>query len=107
MLRSFWWWAVGTTLLLSACSQESERARYTVEDYRANEQLRETTLAECANDPSTLGEHPDCMNAQRAASIESRGSLRTAPPIGLDPSRNPVGQGGPREESKPEKPSAE
>lgn len=102
MRRSFCRYAGGIVLLLSACSQESERARHTVEDYRAGEQLREATLAECANDPGTLGQHPDCLNAQRAASLEGRGSLRTAPPVGLDPSRNPFGQG---KAPKPEEPS--
>ncbi len=102
MRRSFYRYAGGIALLLSACSQEPERARHTVEDYRENKELRETTLAECGNDPGTLGQHPDCVNAQLAASLEGRGSLRTAPPVGLDPSRNPFGQ---RDALKPDEPS--
>ncbi len=78
-------------LLLSACSQEPERARYTVEEYLTNDALREAKVKECTNDPGTLSHTPDCVNALRAASLESRGSLRKSPPVGLDPARNPFG----------------
>lgn len=85
-------------LLLSACSPEPERARYTVEDYRANDALREAKVKECTNDPGTLGQTPDCVNALSAASLEGRGSLRKSPPVGLDPARNPFGDRVPPQE---------
>lgn len=72
-------------ILLSACQPAPEVARYSVDAYRADRALRERTLADCARDPGTQGNRPDCVNAQRAASLESRGSLRTAPPVGLAP----------------------
>lgn len=87
-------------LLISACSQETARARYTVEDYRANDAMREAKVKECANDPGTLGKTPDCVNALRAASLESRGSLRESAPVGLDPKRNPFGNGASPEEDE-------
>jgi hypothetical protein len=85
-------------VLLAACSQEPESARYTVEEYRANAALLEAKVRECANDPGTLGKTPDCVNAVRAALLEQRGSLRKSAPVGLDPARNPLGN----RESPPE-----
>lgn len=76
-------------LVFVACSPEPERARHTVEDYRANDALREATVRKCTNDPGTLGKTPDCVNALRAASLESTGGLRNSPPVGLEPERNP------------------
>lgn len=96
-MRPLHWGPIFALLLLSACSQEPERARYTVEEYRANDALREAKVNECTNDPGTLGDTPDCMNAFRAASLEGRGSLREAPPVGLDPARNPFGNGEPEQ----------
>lgn len=95
------WGPMFALLLLSACSREPERARYTVEEYSANDALREAKVKECTNDPGTLGDTPDCMNAFRAASLEGRGSLREAPPIGLDPARNPFGNGEPEHADDP------
>ena len=81
-------------LLLSACSQAPDRARHTVEDYRADRTLRDTTLTACANDPGTLGKTLDCVNAQSAGALEGAGSLRKLPPLKLDPSKNPLGSQG-------------
>jgi hypothetical protein len=80
-------------LLVAACSQAPEQAQYTVEEYRANDTLREAKVKECTSDPGTLAGTPDCVNALRAASLESRGSLRESSPIGLDPVRDPLGNG--------------
>ena len=87
------YWAT-LTLLLSACSQAPDRARHTVEDYRADRALRDTTLTACANDPGTLGKTSDCANAQSAAALEGAGGLRKLPPLKLDPSKNPLGSRG-------------
>ena len=76
-------------LLACACSQPPEQARYTVEEYRSNAELRHAQVARCQSDPGTLRDTPDCVNAQRAAAFEDRVRLRDLPPIGLDPKRNP------------------
>jgi hypothetical protein len=70
-------------LILAACEPAAPVARYTVEQYRSDAQLRAATLDRCANDPGTLRDSPDCLNAQRAASLEGRGSLRSSGPVGL------------------------
>jgi hypothetical protein len=59
-------------------------ARHTVAEYRADAQLRREVFTQCVNDPGTLGETPDCVNAREAERLEGRGSLRDLPPIGLD-----------------------
>jgi hypothetical protein len=87
------YWAT-LTLFLSACAQAPDHARHTVEDYRADRTLRDTTLKACANDPGTLGKTPDCVNAQSAAALEGAGSLRKLPPLKLDLSKNPLGSRG-------------
>jgi hypothetical protein len=80
-------------MVLAACEPAPKSAKYTVEAYRHDPALREATLAECANDPGGLRAQPDCLNAQRAAQLESRGSLRAAPAMGL--------MGGARDERPP------
>jgi hypothetical protein len=74
-------------LLGSACSRAPEEARYTVEEYRANAELRQEQIARCRRDPGTLKTTPDCINAQTAAAFEDRLRLREAPPVGLDKSK--------------------
>ncbi len=76
-------------LLTSACSPEPPSARHTVDEYRANAQLRHAQVARCQEDPGSLKKTPDCINAQQAAAFEDRLRLRDAPPVGLDPTRNP------------------
>lgn len=68
-----------------ACTPEADVARYTVEEYRADTGLRRQVFTECANDPGTLGQTADCINAIEAERLESRGSLRDQPPVGLNP----------------------
>lgn len=41
------------------------------------------TLADCANDPGSLADHPDCVNAREAAPLDGIGSIRDLPPLGL------------------------
>jgi len=60
-------------------------ALHTVAEYRADTQLRQEVFGRCRADPGTLGETPDCINAIEAERLESRGSLRDLPPLGLDP----------------------
>jgi hypothetical protein len=84
-MRSF----IGALSILSvaACTQDADVARHTVEEYRADAELRREVFAACANDPGTLRESADCVNAIEAERLESRGSLRDLPPVGLDPDR--------------------
>ena len=71
--------AVGTV----ACTPEANIARNTVAEYRANATLRRDLFERCVNDPGTLGQSADCVNAREAERLESRGSLRDQPPVGL------------------------
>jgi hypothetical protein len=77
--------AVATT----ACTPDVNVARYAVQEYRANATLRREIFAKCRNDPGTLGQSADCINAREAELLESRGPLRDHAPLGLrqDPSR--------------------
>jgi hypothetical protein len=68
-----------------ACTPEADVARHTVEEYRTDAPLRREIFAECTNDPGTLGRTADCVNAMEAERLESRGSLRDQPAVGLNP----------------------
>jgi hypothetical protein len=70
-------------LLVGACSPQPEAARYTVDEYRRDDFLRHAQVARCRQDPGTLRNNPDCINAEAAASLEDRTRLRDAPPVGL------------------------
>lgn len=74
---------VVTLLSAAACVPSPDRARHTVEDYRANDPLRAAVLAECANDPGTLAKAPDCQNAKLAETLGGFGSARKLPPLNL------------------------
>ena len=71
----------------AACTPDADVARHTVEEYRADPELRREVFTACANDPGTNGESADCVNAIEAERLESRGSLRDLPPVGLEPNR--------------------
>jgi hypothetical protein len=73
----------------AGCSREAAVAHHTVEDYRADKSLRQETFKQCTNDPGTLRNTPDCVNAQQAERLESYGSLRDSGPIGLDSKKKP------------------
>jgi hypothetical protein len=77
------------TLLATACARQPEVARHTVQEYRADAALRQAELALCDNNPGTLGETPDCINAREAARREATRSLRELPPIKLPQERKP------------------
>jgi len=81
--------AIIAVVLAGACSPAPERARHTVDEYRADEGLRDQQLALCQNDTGTLGHTPDCINAKEAARREDRRSLRDLPTVRLPP---PTGQ---------------
>jgi hypothetical protein len=70
-------------LWMCACSPTPERARYTVQEYRSNAELRHAQVARCENDPGSLGKTPDCINAHQAAAFEDRVRLRDLPALGL------------------------
>ena len=74
---------IGLALLVGACSPQPEVARYTVDQYRADDELRHAQVKRCREDPGTLRENPDCVNAEAAAAFEDRTRLRDAPPVGL------------------------
>ena len=71
---------IAVMVVTCACSPAPEVARHTVDEYRADEAMRDAMLARCANDPGTLGETPDCLNAKQAERLESHRSLRDIPP---------------------------
>jgi hypothetical protein len=83
----------------AGCVQDPDIAHYTVEQYRANDRLRTEVFSKCIDDPGTLGETADCINAREAERLESHGSLRGSPPVGLDAKRNPAY---PRSNAEPE-----
>jgi len=82
-MRIHWITLCGIVALVS-CSREPERARHTVEEYRANADLRHAEVQRCDADPGALRNTPDCVNAHMAASFEDRLRLRDAPAVGLD-----------------------
>ncbi len=57
-----------------------------MEDYQKDTALRREVLGRCGNDPGTLKNAPDCINAQAAERAAGVGSLRDLPPLQL-PSR--------------------
>ena len=72
----------------AACTAEPDVARHTVDEYRADAELRREVFAGCVNDPGTRGQNADCVNAIEAERLESRGSLRDVPPVGLEAERS-------------------
>jgi hypothetical protein len=86
------------TVGFAACAPPPNPTHETVDYYRANRDAREAKLAECANDPGTLRNTPDCINARQAGSLESIGSLRDLPPLQLSTDRNESG-GSPQKEA--------
>jgi hypothetical protein len=74
---------VVTVISAAGCAPVPDRAGHTVEEYRQDPGLRQQELARCANDPGTLGNSPDCVNAREAERAASVGSLRDLPSLKL------------------------
>lgn len=87
-------WGIALIVAVSACTPPPERARHTIEDYRGDAKLRHEQLALCKNDPGTLGDTPDCINAKQAARLEDTRSLRELPPVRLPTPKPPKPPGG-------------
>jgi hypothetical protein len=68
-------------IAVAGCSPD--RARYTLDEYRADASLRHSQMERCKEDPGTLAKTPDCINARQAAVLEDRVRLRDVPPVGL------------------------
>ncbi len=66
-----------------ACTRDANIARHTVAEYRDNAPLRREVFAQCLNNPGTLGQTADCVNARDAERLESRKPLRNQPSLGL------------------------
>ena len=67
------------------CTPDVTVARHTVAEYRANAALRREIFAQCLNDPGTLGQTADCINAREAERQAAQRSLRDQPSLGLRP----------------------
>jgi hypothetical protein len=68
--------AVTLTTALNACTPPTEKSRHTVEEYLADDALRKGQFSRCANDPGSIGETPDCVNAREAERRANLGSFR-------------------------------
>jgi hypothetical protein len=79
---------VVTLTSAAACAPAPDRASHTVEEYRYDTKLRETTFARCAQELAPRNASPDCLNAREAQRLEGIGSLRTLPPLELGKPRN-------------------
>lgn len=66
---------------MAGCSPD--RARHTLDEYRADANLRHSQMDRCKEDPGTLAKTPDCINARQAAVLEDQVRLRDMPPVGL------------------------
>lgn len=74
---------VVTILSTVSCAPAPDRAAHTVEEYGQDAPLRQSEMQRCANDPGTLKDSPDCINAREAERRSGVGSLRTLPPLKL------------------------
>lgn len=75
-------WAA-IALATSGCGAKPHPVQQDVAFYRAHADIRRGVLGGCANDPGSLRSDPDCLNAKEAERLESIGSLRELPPLGL------------------------
>jgi hypothetical protein len=73
--------AIVVGIAVGDCSPD--RARHTLDEYRADANLRHSQMERCKADPGTLAKRPDCINARQAAVLEDRVRLRDVPPMGL------------------------
>jgi len=75
--------SVAAVLVLAVPACSPDRARYTVDEYRADATLRRSQMERCKDDPGSLAKTPDCINARQAAALEDRVRVRDLPPVGL------------------------
>lgn len=68
-------------IAVAGCSPD--RARHTLDEYRADATLRHSQMERCKADPGTLAKTPDCINARQAAVLEDQVRLRDMAPVGL------------------------
>lgn len=64
------------------CVQE---APPTVDYFRAHREERVAQLRRCINDAARSKSDPACVNAREAERVDSVGTLRDLPPVGLAP----------------------
>lgn len=57
----------------------------TVEYFRAHREERVAQLQRCTNDAAGSKSDPVCVNAREAERLDSVGTLRDLPPVGLPP----------------------
>ena len=74
---------VVTAISAAGCAPAPDQATHTVDDYRKNRALLEEMLDRCAEDPGTLRNSADCINAREAARSVGVGSLRALKPLKL------------------------
>lgn len=77
---------VGASVLFAGCAPR--QATHDVAYYRAHAQDRGRVLSDCANDPGSRGQEPDCLNAREAERLEGIGSLKDLPPMILPGSQS-------------------
>src|SRR5688572_15900337 len=77
------------------CTQSPEKARHTIDEYLADDAMRQKQVALCVNDPGSIGKTPDCINATRAEARARRGSFSTRfrPSFDVSPSTKPKEKG--------------
>lgn len=68
---------------VTACTPDVNVARHTVAEYRSNAALRHAVFGQCLENPGTLAQNADCINAREAERLESLKSLRDQAPLGL------------------------
>ena len=71
-------------LIAVGCGPAAGPAR-TVSYFQAHPKEREAVFKRCADDPGTLGETPECVNAERAEEIAGIGSFSQLPPMQFPP----------------------
>ena len=81
------WRSLSWVLLLAVtgCDRAPISVAHTVSYFREHEDERHETLRRCDDDPGTLAQTPECVNAREANLVENTESYRKIPPLGLPP----------------------
>ena len=72
-----------TLVSTAGCAPVPDQAKYSVDEYRKDAELRRSEFARCANDPGSRMNSPDCVNAREAERLAGVGSLRSLAPLEL------------------------